>query len=168
MVVIWNRKIQDGCQDGIDNQVKSNNGDDVRYKWSRIVYFGVHVMGIVFLKEKGMSIIRIDIIWRMFLVNSQIIVTKLWVCNIIKPIFLMMRFCRASHEGDWPLHIKTAEDMRPCMFAAYKYNYGSRQIWALLRASHGLVQRCWTGSAEMSNHCTTMLVSTMDNGVTCS
>jgi len=36
----------------------------------------------------------------------------------------MMRFCRASHEGDWPLHIKTAEDMLPYMFAAHKYNYG--------------------------------------------
>jgi len=35
--------------------------------------------------------------------------TKLWVYNIVKPTFVMMRFCRASHEGDWPLHIKTAE-----------------------------------------------------------
>jgi len=50
--------------------------------------------------------------------------TKLWVYYIVKPTFLMMRFCRASHEGDWPLHIKTAEDMLPYMFAAHKYNYG--------------------------------------------
>lgn len=50
--------------------------------------------------------------------------TKMWVNNIIKPTFLMMRFCRASHEGDWALHIKTAEDMLPYMFAAHKYNYG--------------------------------------------
>ena len=50
--------------------------------------------------------------------------TKLWVYNIIKPTFLMMKFCRASHEGDWPLHIKTAEDMLPYMFAAHKYKYG--------------------------------------------
>ena len=49
--------------------------------------------------------------------------TKLWVYNIIKPTFLMMRFCRASYEGDWPLHIKTTEDMLPYMFAAHKYNY---------------------------------------------
>ena len=28
--------------------------------------------------------------------------TKMWVDNVIKSIFLMMRFCRASHEGDWP------------------------------------------------------------------
>ena len=35
--------------------------------------------------------------------------TKMWVNNVIEPTFLMMRFCRASHEGDWPLHITTAE-----------------------------------------------------------
>ena len=35
----------------------------------------------------------------------------------------MMRFCRASHEGDWPLHISTAEAMLPYMFAANKHNY---------------------------------------------
>ena len=50
--------------------------------------------------------------------------TKMWVNNVIKPTFLMMRFCRASHEGDWPLHINTAEAMLPYMFAAHKYNYG--------------------------------------------
>ena len=49
--------------------------------------------------------------------------TKLWVNNVIKPTFLMMRFCRASHEGDWPLHISTAEAMLPYMFAANKHNY---------------------------------------------
>ena len=37
--------------------------------------------------------------------------TKMWVDNVIKPTFLMMRFCRASHKGDWPLHIATAEAM---------------------------------------------------------
>jgi hypothetical protein len=50
--------------------------------------------------------------------------TKMWVSNVIKPTFLMMIFCPASHEGDWPLHIKTAEAMLPYMFAAHKYNYG--------------------------------------------
>ena len=47
----------------------------------------------------------------------------MWVNNVIKPTFLMMRFCRASHEGDWPLHITTAEAMVAYMFAANKYNY---------------------------------------------
>ena len=49
--------------------------------------------------------------------------TKMWVNNVIKPTFLMMKFCRASHEGDWPLHITTAEAMVAYMFAANKYNY---------------------------------------------
>ena len=31
--------------------------------------------------------------------------------------------CRASHEGDWPLHLATAEAMVAYMFAANKYNY---------------------------------------------
>ena len=47
--------------------------------------------------------------------------TKMWVNNVIKPTFLVMRFCRASHEGDWPLHITTAEAMVAYMFAANKY-----------------------------------------------
>ena len=50
--------------------------------------------------------------------------TMMWVSNVIKPIFLMMIFCRASREGDWTLHIETAEAMLPYMFAAHKYNYG--------------------------------------------
>ena len=36
----------------------------------------------------------------------------------------MMMFCRASHEGDWPLHIKPAEAIIPYMFTGHKYNYG--------------------------------------------
>ena len=49
--------------------------------------------------------------------------TKMRVNNVIKPTFLMMKFCRASHEGDWPLHITTAEAMVAYMFVANKYNY---------------------------------------------
>ena len=56
-------------------------------------------------------------------VAAQSRTKKMWVNNVIKPTFLMMRFCRASHEGDWPLHITTAEAMVAYMFAANKYNY---------------------------------------------
>ena len=49
--------------------------------------------------------------------------TKLWVDNVIKPTFLIMMFCRATHESDWLLHIKVAESMLPYMFAAHKFNY---------------------------------------------
>ena len=55
--------------------------------------------------------------------SAQSRTTKMWVNNVIKPTFLVMRFCRASHEGDWPLHITTAEAMVAYMFAANKYNY---------------------------------------------
>jgi len=36
----------------------------------------------------------------------------------------MMRFCRASHESDFLLHTRPAEDMLPYIFAAQKHNYG--------------------------------------------
>ena len=49
--------------------------------------------------------------------------TKMWVELIIKLMFLMMQFSRASHEGDWPLHLTTAEVMLPYMFAANYHNY---------------------------------------------
>ena len=55
--------------------------------------------------------------------SAQSRTTRLWVDNVIRPTFLMMMFCRASHEGDWPLHVKIAESMVPYMFAAHKYNY---------------------------------------------
>jgi len=53
---------------------------------------------------------------------------------------------------DWPLRIKTAEDMLPYMFAPHKYNFA---------------QRFWTGSALESNHCTRLLESTNYNGQWC-
>ena len=55
--------------------------------------------------------------------------TKMWVNNVIKPTFLMMRLCRASHEGEWPLHITTAEAIVAYMFAANKYNYSRYDLY---------------------------------------
>ena len=31
--------------------------------------------------------------------------TKLWVDMLIKPVLLMMMFCRAEKEADWPLRL---------------------------------------------------------------
>ena len=31
--------------------------------------------------------------------------TKLWVDMLIKPVLLMMMFCRAEKEANWPLHL---------------------------------------------------------------
>ena len=30
---------------------------------------------------------------------------KLWVDNLVRPVFLMMQFVRAEREGDWALHL---------------------------------------------------------------
>ena len=50
--------------------------------------------------------------------------TKMWINNVIKRTFLMMIIYPAWHEGDWPLHVKTAEGMLLYMFATHKYNDG--------------------------------------------
>ena len=34
-----------------------------------------------------------------------------------------MRFCRASHEGDFAVHVSTAEEMLPYFFAAGHHHY---------------------------------------------
>ena len=37
--------------------------------------------------------------------------TKLWLDNLIKPVFLIMMFVRAEREADWPLHLWTVNEM---------------------------------------------------------
>ncbi len=78
--------------------------------------------------------------------SAQSRTTNMWVNNVIKPTFLMMRFCRASHEGDWPLHITTADAMVVYMFAANKYNY----------SRHGLCyvrSMTWLGPEILDRFC---------------
>ena len=50
---------------------------------------------------------------------------KLWVENIIKPVFIMMLFVRAEREreGDWPLHFVAMSMMIPYFFASSHANY---------------------------------------------
>ena len=36
---------------------------------------------------------------------TQSSTAKLWVENLVKPVFIMMIFVRAEREGDWPLHL---------------------------------------------------------------
>ena len=55
--------------------------------------------------------------------SSQSRTTKMWVDIIIRPVLIIMLYCRASHENDWLLHLKATEMMLPYMFAAHKYNY---------------------------------------------
>ena len=99
--------------------------------------------------------------------SAQSRTTKVWVNNVIKPTFPMMIVCRASHEGDWPLHITTAEAMVAYMFAANKYNY-SRYGLYYVRSMTWLGPEILDRFCQGSSHCTTQLVSTMDNGVICS
>ena len=49
--------------------------------------------------------------------------TKMWVSVVIRPVLIIMLYCRASHESDWLLHLKATEMMLPYMFAAHKYHY---------------------------------------------
>ena len=44
--------------------------------------------------------------------------TKLWVENLIKPVFIMMLFVRAEREADWILHLWAVSRMLPYFFAA--------------------------------------------------
>ena len=55
--------------------------------------------------------------------SSQSRTAKMWISNVIRPVFIIMLYCRASYESDWLLHMKAVEMMLPYMFAAHKYNY---------------------------------------------
>ena len=52
--------------------------------------------------------------------SSQSRTTKMWVDIVIRPVLIIMLYCRASHENDWLLHLKATEMMIPYMFAAHK------------------------------------------------
>ena len=39
--------------------------------------------------------------------------TKLWVENLIKPVFILMLFVRFEREADWLLHLWTVRAMIP-------------------------------------------------------
>ena len=55
--------------------------------------------------------------------GSQSRTTRMGVDIVIRPVFLIMLYLRASHESDYLLHQKVSELMLPYMFAAHKYNY---------------------------------------------
>ena len=78
--------------------------------------------------------------------------TKMWVDLIIKPMFVMMQFSRASHEGDWPLHMITVEVMMSYKFAANHYNYaiyGLCYVRSMERLPHGLDEKFIKGEQTM-------------------
>ena len=69
--------------------------------------------------------------------SSRSQTTKLWVDVVIRPVFIIMLYCRASHQSDWLLHLKATEMMLPYMFAAHKYN-NSRYVLYYLRSMQWL------------------------------
>jgi len=46
-------------------------------------------------------------------ISLRSITTRLWVKNLIKPIFIMMAFVQAEREANCPLHLWAAEQMMP-------------------------------------------------------
>ena len=44
--------------------------------------------------------------------------TKLWISNIVRPTFIIMKFVRAERENDFLLHLKAVEDAIPYFFSA--------------------------------------------------
>ena len=49
--------------------------------------------------------------------------TKLWLENLIKPVFIMMAYVRAEREADWGLHLDAIAAMLPYFFSSGHFNY---------------------------------------------
>jgi hypothetical protein len=76
-----------------------------------------------------------------------------------------MMFSRASHEWDWPLHIKTAKAMLSYMFAAHKYSngrYGLYYVCSMTCLGPEILDK-FCRLEQLLNH-TTLLFSAMDSG----
>ena len=56
---------------------------------------------------------------------------KLWIENLVKPVFIMMAFVRAEREGDWPLHLWAVKEMLPYLFAAGHHHYARYGLYYL-------------------------------------
>ena len=48
---------------------------------------------------------------------------KMWLQNLIKPVFIMMAYVRAERESDWILHLWAVSEMLPYFFASGHFNY---------------------------------------------
>ena len=55
--------------------------------------------------------------------------TRLWLDNLIKPVFIIMLFIRAEREGDWPLHLFATHQMMPYFFSSGHFNYARLVLW---------------------------------------
>lgn len=56
---------------------------------------------------------------------------KMWIENLIKPVFLIMRYVRSEREADWALHLDCVNSMLDMFFAAGHYNYARFGLYYL-------------------------------------
>ena len=70
--------------------------------------------------------------------------SKLWVENLIKPVFIMMLFVRAEREADWILHLWAVSRMLPYFFAAGHVNYARYGLYYFMRHNTGLWNGMWS------------------------
>ena len=58
---------------------------------------------------------------------------KLWINNIVRPTFIIMKFVRAERENAFLLHLKAVEDAIPYCFSAGHVNYARYGVHYLLQ-----------------------------------
>ena len=66
-----------------------------------------------------------DLISRLRYHGTSSATAEFWADGLIKPVFLVMIFCRAEKEADWPLHLRVVSLMIPYFFTGGHNNcYG--------------------------------------------
>ena len=63
------------------------------------------------------------------------ILSKHWIENLIKPVFLTMLYIRAEREGNFALHLYSCQLMLPYFFAAGHFNYARYGVCYMLTMS---------------------------------
>jgi hypothetical protein len=80
---------------------------------------------------------------------------KLWIDNLIKPVFIMMLFVRSEREADWALHLSAVNEMLPYFFAAGHFNYaryGLYYLRSMERLPNDVLERFLRGEHVMRHN----------------
>ena len=56
---------------------------------------------------------------------------KVWLKNVVKPVFIMMLFIWAEMEDNWPLHLYATSQMMPYFFASGHVHYAKYGLYYL-------------------------------------
>lgn len=80
--------------------------------------------------------------------------SKLWLENLVKPVFIMMVFVRAEREGEWPLHLWAMQEMLLYFFAAGHHNYARYGLYYLrsMERLHGNVLEKFIKGEHVMRH----------------